>query len=203
MRHLLLPLILVSSFVLTSCMGQKEEAMVPTPERPAYVTKLDNASSKIKDTKEFGACMEPSVNMCMNQVANDLARKAKSTAFCDELADVANRDACKYGVIITDATEKKDPKLCESLSDPYKKECTLTLVRMEAIDSGDIKKCDALAATGSGANPTDASRVDQCRLDTIMRGTSLDSSLCDTITDNGIQNMCVSFMKARKNEKNN
>lgn len=189
--------------ILTSCFYEKEEAQVDMP-KPAYVTKLDGASSKIKDTKEFGACMEPSVNMCMNQVANEMARKAKSTTFCDELSDTANRDACKYGVIITDATEKKDAKLCATLADPYKNECMYTIMRIDAVESGDVKKCDALIETTlSGSAPTQSSRADQCRLDTIMRSNSSDAKLCDTITDGSIQNMCTSLMKMKQDQKNN
>jgi hypothetical protein len=138
----------------------------------------------------------------MNQVANEKARQAKSVTWCDELSDADSRDACRYGVVITDATEKKDTKLCDTLSPVYKKECSSTIARMVATESGDVKKCDALAPTSlSGASEIETIRVDQCRMEIVTRGTSTDPKACDVIADTGVRTMCVSLLKITKDQK--
>ena len=71
--------------------------------------------------------------MCISQVGNQLARAQKSVAFCDEMPETSSKDACKYGVVISQVTETKNIDLCNSLSDTYKKECRIGYFMNEAI----------------------------------------------------------------------
>ena len=197
----LLALSLCSVVLLSSCMSREKEMDRTPVTSPKYVQELSRASSKIKDTQEFEACMQPSVNMCVNQVGNQLARTNKSVAFCDELSTPEGKDACKYGVVSLEAVDKKDIKLCDTLTDSYKKECRIMITRMSAVDSGDIKKCDAIAsemgASGS-VSAIEKSRVDQCRFDTIVRKNPTDAKVCDAIDDENIAKMCTSMIKMQR-----
>jgi len=85
-------LLLLSSVFLVSC-GRSPSEKLPEPTEnqtkdASFVQTLDKASSKIKNTPEFEACMKPSVNMCINQIGNQLARAKNSPEFCDEIEDV-------------------------------------------------------------------------------------------------------------------
>jgi hypothetical protein len=80
----------------------------------------------------------------VNQVGNELARAQKSIIFCMEMSDISAQDACKFGVIMTEVSEKNDSKLCDSLSDGYKRSCLMTFVLQDAMSSDDITKCDTL-----------------------------------------------------------
>lgn len=201
--RIIFPLILASLFLFSSCMGgEKKEMIQMTPsESPKYAQDLSKASSKIKNTKEFEACMTPSVNMCLNTIGNQLAREKKSAAFCDEITSMEGKDACKYGVVSLEAIEKKDSNLCNTLSDPYKKECRISIMRIQAVESGDATKCEAINSeiSLSGTTDLDKNRVDQCKFDMIMKKTPNDPKMCGILKENTIKNMCESMMKIQAN----
>jgi hypothetical protein len=187
-----IPLALILSLIVISSCTRGSDERVTTSE-PRYIQDLSHASAKIKDTKEFENCITPTVNMCINQVANDLARREKTTSFCDELSEGSSRDACRYGVVLTEAIDKNDLTLCGTLPHNYKNDCSITLNRLDAINSGDIKKCDRLELSGSTL--PERVRVDQCRLDVIMKLWSKDGRLCEMIDDEVTRNMCTSLVR--------
>lgn len=145
--------------------------------------------------------MRPSVKMCVNQVGNQLARTQKSVAFCDEMSDTESKDACKYGVVISQVTETKDINLCNELSDTYKKECRIGVLVSEALASGDVTKCDAIqaeTATQSGTTDTlKSDRVEQCRSNVIIRKTDAKLADCDVLKDGQSKDLCSAMMKNR------
>lgn len=188
--------LLICSVLFLSACGRWDSDHTGAPE-PKYVQDLSQASEKIKQTKEFESCLEPSVNMCINQVANQLARSAKSVDFCNELKDGGAKDACTYGVISMLASEKNDISLCNPLASQYKKECRIMIMRSEARASGKIESCDKLTSELSVSSETnfDMSRVDQCRLEVILAKDKKDKDLCETIKTKSLQDMCVNMIK--------
>lgn len=116
------------SLFLGACTLGKDVPVNPPTNTPApqqqntvsYTQTLQKASSKIKDTKEFEDCMQPSVNMCITKVGNDLARAKKSPEFCSEMPDQNNKDACVYGVIVSQISPSSELSVCDGLSDVYK-----------------------------------------------------------------------------------
>ena len=213
--------VLFSSLVLASCgmnqspgrYGEVPPAQISSsstsatlatttlPVGVSYSETLDKTSSKIKNTKEFEECMRPSVNMCVSQVGNQLARAQKSTVFCDEMEVGQSRDACKYGVVMTQVAETQDAKLCESLESTYKRECQRSIILTQAMTSGDPAKCDLLesdAPASSGAISTPlADRTQQCKADVIMRKPDAKASDCDILKDGPAKSMCQSLLKNR------
>lgn len=199
--------------VLASCSsGASPKVVVPSADptnssvqtAPAvsYTEDLKNASSKIKDTPEFENCMKPSVNMCLSQVGNQLARDQKSPAICDELMDQSSKDSCKFGVIMIQATESKDIKTCDNLSDTYKHECRLALLRQSAVDKKSIQACDDLKSEFSSVSGSlDASietmQIDQCKMNVLQSDANLSSSECTSLSDKNMQTMCVDLLKNR------
>jgi hypothetical protein len=139
---------------------------------------------KIKDTKEFEECMQPSVNMCINQVGNQLARAQKSTTFCMEMSDVSAQDACKFGVIMASVADNKDPKLCDSLPESYKKNCLMSIVLQDAMTSGDLTKCDGLSSLVETTGPSidiGTDRVEQCKSNIIIQKQDAKVADCDKL----------------------
>lgn len=187
---------LLCSVLFLSACGRWDDSHTGAPE-PKYAQDLSQASEKIKQTKEFESCLEPSVNMCINKVANELARSAKSVDFCNELKESAAKDACTFGVISLLASEKSDISLCDPLAPQYKKECRIMIMSSEARASGKLESCDKLAnefSVSSEAN-LDMSRVDQCRLQVILAKDKKDKDLCDTIKTKSLQDMCLNMIK--------
>lgn len=85
-------------FLLSACSSPSDESWVP-PNQP-YRTSIDAAAWEITQTKEFSDCLEPTVRMCITQVANELARKEHSLSFCENLAQADDINSCKYGGIL-------------------------------------------------------------------------------------------------------
>ena len=205
MRFLIL--LLVSSFALTGCMSPKDSSPTQTgPEAaaPSYTEAIESASSKIKNTPEFEACMKPNVDMCINMVGNQLAQAQKSIEFCDELTRPESKEACKYGIVITQSAEQKNISLCDTLSETYKKECRMSYLSQAAAISGDITQCDALksemmVASGEIAPPFD--RADQCKADIIMRKDDAKISDCDALAS-PMKDMCINMIESRANRPN-
>jgi hypothetical protein len=81
--------------------------------------------------------------------------------------------------------EKGDAKLCDTLSESYKKNCQSSLLLQVAITSGDTTKCDALRpfyeSTDSGSIAVNMDRVDQCKNDVIIRKQNAKLSDCDAL----------------------
>lgn len=151
--------------------------------------------------------MKPSVNMCLNQVGNELARTQKSPAICDELIDQSSKDSCKFGVIMMQATESKDIKTCDSLGTTYKHECRLALLRGQAVDKKSLKSCDDLSlefASASGGIDTNMQtmQIDQCKLNVLQSSPEFTAEDCATITDKSMFSMCESIVKNRPQMNN-
>lgn len=206
-------LILCMTFVLASCTLGKTSTGTPSQNLPAtpsgqaapavsYTEDLKNASSKIKDTAEFENCMKPSVNMCLNQVGNELARTQKSPAICDELMEQSSKDSCKFGVVMMQATESKDVKTCDTLNTLYKHECRLAILRGQAVDKKSLKLCENLnaefsSASGSVDTEIQVMQVDQCKMSVLQSGPEFGSQDCSAIIDKNTHSMCESIMKNR------
>ena len=206
-------LLLVSIvFVLASCTMGKTST--PTSQNtstspsgqaaPAvsYTEDLKNASSKIKNTSEFENCMKPSVNMCLNQVGNELARTQKSPAICDELMDQSSKDSCKFGVVMMQATESKDIKTCDTLNSTYKRECRLAILRNQAVEKKSLKSCDEMSiefasVSGSLDKNMQTMQIDQCKLNVLQSNSEFSAEDCMAITDKSMLSMCESIIKNR------
>ncbi len=192
-------LFIIPLFIFTACTSEKE--VLPANSSSGYTQDLEKASPKIKTTKEFESCIKPSINMCLTQVANQLARDQKSVAFCDELSDVSSREACKYGVISMQATDMKTIQLCDSLSDTYKKECRIGILQSEALNSSNAEKCNAIQWEYSSLSwSTDnqwSDRVDQCKINIIMKKKPLSEKDCDVLKSIPIKGMCQSLVKSQ------
>ncbi len=144
--------------------------------------------------------MRPSVNMCISQVGNQLARTQKSTVFCDEMVEGEARDGCKYGVIMSQTSDTKDIKQCDSLNPTYKKECRISILLDLAIKSNDIKQCDLIdseSSTLSGGTNLPAGRGDQCRTDFIMRKPDSQITDCEVLKNGLSKDMCKAILKNR------
>jgi hypothetical protein len=190
--------------LLASCTFSSKTSSTPSGNAPqggvSYAEAIENTSGKIKNTPEFEECMRPSVNMCVNQVGNQLARAQKSVAFCDEMSEAGSKDACKYGVIMSQIAETKDINLCNELSDTYKKECRIGLIMSDALASSDVTKCDAIkteTATLSGSESPQNDRTEQCRSNVIMRKPDAKLSDCDALSNGQSKDMCNAIMKNR------
>lgn len=190
-----LSFILISCSTKTSSSTQVEKWTVDG----SYGEVLENTSTKIKNTAEFEECMRPSVNMCVNQVGNQLARSQKSTDFCDEMMQWSARDGCKFGVIMSQVAESKDIKQCDGLNDMYKKECRVSILLAQAVSANDIKKCDLIESEVAQSGTTDASnsRADQCRADLIMRKQWAKVSDCDILKNGVSKDMCKAIVENR------
>lgn len=167
----------------------------------SYTAVIETASSKIKNTPEFEQCMKPNVEMCINMVGNQLAQSQKSVEFCDELTQPEWKEACKYGLIITQSVEQKNITLCDTLSDTYKRECRISYISQEASASWDITKCDALKAemeTSSGENAFPFDRTEQCKADIIMRKADAKKSDCAAL-NSPMKDMCENMVESRAN----
>jgi hypothetical protein len=117
------------------------------------------------------------------------------------MPDVSSRESCAYGVIMTQIAENRDEKLCDSLSETYKKECRISFISQEAMTSGNIEKCDAIKPldipTETGVRRNIAiDRVDQCKSDVIIRKPDSTPSDCDILSGTP-KDMCVAIMKNR------
>lgn len=198
----LLLLLLVSSLFLASCSNSNKSELENSSARntPSFTQDLAQASSKIKNTPEFEACMRPSVNMCIGQVGNQLARAQNSTEFCDEITDKQGQDACKYGVIMWQVSTTQDIALCDKLDATYKKECRIGLLLTEAIKTKDVTKCDAIkkeTLSWSGEQVWPIDRSEQCRSDIIMRNENAKAEDCEVLKDGRSKDMCKAVLSNR------
>jgi hypothetical protein len=194
MKHLFL--VLTPLLFITSCTTKNTESVsVSGAVMPNYVTTLTEASSKIKDTKQFEDCMSPSVSMCVNQVANTIAREQNSTEICKEIPEKEAQDACAFGVVMAQAAEKKDIGMCDALDGIFKRDCRISMITQEASRSRDIKKCDAIS-TEIGAGTIDG-RADQCRISLIMQDVTLTEKACDSLENQDQRSVCGTMVKNR------
>ncbi len=199
-------ILLSLSLVLASC-SDKDSPVFPQSEGSSlkiqgvsYTEVLEKTSSKIKNTKEFEQCMQPSVNMCVSQVGNQLARSEKSVAFCDEMTEGEGRDGCKYGVIMLQVSQTKDIKQCDQLNATYKKECRINIFLEAAVSSNDIKQCDLIdseESTSSWSTTRVGDRTEQCRADLIMRKQGAQAEDCDILKNGTSKDMCKAIVKNR------
>ncbi len=170
-----------------------------------YKSSLDTASSKIKNTQEFGNCMETSVNMCIQSVWMQLAQKNKDVTLCNELPNVDQKESCKFGIVMTDAIEKQNPELCKTLSATYAKQCSIEIYRNQALKNKDTelcKKINDIENQGTGSiNQNQTAPImgwaDQCVFTIIMSDTGSTEKDCTKINNDPMQEMCKTSIKNR------
>lgn len=192
--------ILLAALLLASCSMSPTETTLMSTSSGSFVEVINATSPKIIQTKEFESCMAPTVNMCIKQVANDIARTDGSVSFCDELKDEKSRESCKFGVIIRQLDESNDINLCDTLSEELKHECRIVILTKEATESWDIEKCDLLQQefpTQSGAKVETNERVDLCRMALIMQNSDAVVWDCDVLDNSGQKNTCISMIRNR------
>lgn len=147
-----------SIFLLISCAtsgSRTEQNGNISGMKNDYQAEIQTTSIKIKATKEFADCMQPAVSMCVNSIGMQLAQKAKSTEFCNELSGKDQQDGCQFAVTMAIASERNDPSLCATLSGTYFSQCTETMYRSQAVNMKDVSLCDKLEV--SPANITSIS----------------------------------------------
>lgn len=191
-------LILASFFLLSACTGNNE-TLSEKNNPNGYIQELKNASAEITSTKEFESCVKPSIAMCLTQVANQLSREGKSTHLCDELADEASRDACKFWVISTQAIDMNTIGLCDNLGEIYKRECRINIFQSEAIKSSNIEECDVISWEYSfswSQNIQWSNRIDQCKLNILTRKSSLNNQDCNLLKDISMRKICQSTIRS-------
>jgi len=134
-----------------------------------------------------------------------LAQKSKDVTLCNELPNIDQKESCKFGIIMTDAMEKQDPKLCKTLSATYAKQCTIEIYKNQALKNKDVelcKKIDDLENQGTGSTnqntaPQMMGGADQCVFTVIMSNTGSTEKDCNTISNDQMQEMCKSSIKNR------
>lgn len=134
-------LIFFLGFILSGCTfpWEKDEKI-----STSYKDDLEIASEKIKETAKFEECMKPHVHMCINSVGTDLSREKKDKNFCEELSTPTDRENCKYVITLLEATEKKDPGICDTLTGDHKNNCTYTIISTNAREKKDPSICDTI-----------------------------------------------------------
>lgn len=138
------------------------------------------------------------VNMCIQNAGMQLAQKNKSAEFCKELTSVDQQESCIFAVTMMNAQEKKDRSLCDTLSDMYKRQCIISMIRSEATQKKDLSICEEIPRNNSGSvtEMRDVAR-DDCKMNIIMMDNTATPKSCDTIEDDGLQNMCATMVKNR------
>jgi hypothetical protein len=173
-------------------------------EASDYEKELDSVSSKIKSSEEFNKCLSQNIAMCSQSVGMELAQKQKSAEFCRELKGTEQQNSCAFAVTIINATEKKDIKLCDTLSGTYVGRCKVELYRADALEKKDIKLCENIKTLVSGEidtqNRDDANT--QCIMNVIMSNPASTANDCKAIANSQMQEMCAVSIKTRLNTPN-
>lgn len=201
--------------ILASCSKSTEQTSVvmntnttlPTTSanvsQEKYSDTIEKVSTKIKDTNEWNSCMNTSVNMCVQSTAMQIAQKNRSTDFCNELANDDQKESCKFAITMTDAQEKWDATLCESLAENFKTQCSNQVYRMQAIAKKDVEICENIpeqkVSSGSQIIPTGFNERGQCIMNIIMSDVDSKESDCKKIGDKSLESMCATTIKDRKN----
>ncbi len=167
-----------------------------------YIADLDATSSKIKNSEEFQGCMKQNTNMCIQSTGMQLAQKAKDPTFCRELLTPDQRSNCEFTIIMINATEKGDEKICDTISDTnYQKQCKVQIYKQEAMAKKDITLCNKVSilmkSTGTGAMVDTGMQKDQCIMQYIMSWVSTDSKDCENLSNTGSLEMCKTMIKNR------
>lgn len=95
----------------------------------------ENCVTQVTTTEEKAKEIEDKNAQLTEQTKTDdkyavEARKNKDTTTCDKIVDSNIKTACKTSVTIDRATEKKDRKICESLSNPSQIETCKEMVEL-------------------------------------------------------------------------
>jgi hypothetical protein len=205
-------ILLSSILILTSC-GMVTTSNTNTPDTKNqkatsmssalnYIADLDATSSKIKNSEEFQGCMKQNTNMCIQSTGMQLAQKAKDPTFCRELLTPDQRSNCEFTIIMINATEKNDEKICDTISDTnYQKQCKVQIYKQEAISKKDITLCNKvntlMKSAGTGAVLDTGMQKDQCIMQYIMSWVSTDSKDCENLSNTGSLEMCKTMIKNR------
>jgi hypothetical protein len=193
MKHFILPFFVI---FLCSCAPAGTENSYTQP----FMTVIEENAQEITQTKEFGDCVTPTVNMCITQVANELARKENSVWLCDKLQNGEEIQSCKYGVIIAGLATNNDINQCDTLDAKYKMECQISSVSLLATAEGDSEICNQISDFWKDVqgNTLEKNRVDQCKFSIIMGKTDLKLWDCDGLLDKSQKETCISMVKNRK-----
>ena len=197
-------------FLLVSC-GKTDVATEKTLDQAApwshtpaagameYEDMISTVSDKIKETSEFDGCMQTSINMCIQTSATQVAKRTKSTEFCNELTSTDQKESCAFAITLTNAQETSNPSLCETLSDTYKHVCVNQLYRTQAVKQKDPNICAKIGGTQSGATLSIAAydEQSQCQMDVIVSNLEFTSQDCTRIVNENIKSMCLATMRQR------
>ncbi len=195
--------IFLSFFVifLSSCAPAWTESTYTQP----FMTVIEENAHEITDTKEFSECVAPTVNMCITQVANELARKENSTQFCEKLQNGEEIQSCKYGVIVAALASENTLSKCDVLDAKYKMECKISSVSMLAKAENDTEVCNQIADFSGNTDGTklEKNRVDQCKFSIIMENEDLTAKDCEVLEEGSQRQTCLTMIQARKSANNN
>lgn len=168
-----------------------------------YDDMLSSASDKLKETEEFSSCMKQNVMMCSQSAAVQIAQKTKSTEFCQELPSPEQKESCSFGIILTNAQEKSDITLCDSLSEQYKTQCKIEFYRSDAQKTKNKSTCSKIRTVTSGEvgamNVTEIE--EQCIMSIMMTDESTDEKDCDAFKEQINKDMCKMTVKNREEMK--
>jgi hypothetical protein len=137
------------------------------------------------------------VNSCVQTSWIELARKNKSVEFCKELPNTEQQEGCAFAITLTNAQEAYDKSLCATLSEWYKKQCEISIIRSEAADKQDTSICKQIPLDAStGSSMRDLSR-DNCIMSIIIMNPTTTTSSCSEIVDTQMRDMCTTTVKNR------
>lgn len=197
MKKILLSLSL--AIILSSCTlwwtTEVETTVSTGATNGTYEKDLREVSGKIKSSEEFKNCMDMNVPMCIQTAGMQLAQKERSTEVCNELPTADQKSSCIYAITIIAAQEKNDASLCNTLTWDYAAQCTINVVKSEAVAKKDPKICEKIPeSTGENIGSTPR---DDCMLNAIVSDESNKSESCSAIKSSQVQEMCKAMISSR------
>lgn len=170
-----------------------------TMQDHTYEENLKMTSSKIKDSEEFKSCMNMNVPMCINNAGMQLAQKSESAEFCNELNTPDQKNSCVFAVTLIKVQKNNDKSLCETLTEDYRKQCIRIAIRSEATAKKDVKICDSLKQkTGTGESLVlEDSSANECMMAVLMSDSTTSEKSCNILNSTQIKEMCIASMRTR------
>jgi Prokaryotic membrane lipoprotein lipid attachment site len=192
---LILGLMLMLSACTQKAPVETDAMMASGPTNGTYEKDLREVSGKIKGSEEFKNCMDMNVPMCIQTAGMQLAQKERSTEVCNELPNADQRSSCIYAITIISAQEKNDVTLCNTLTGDYAAQCTINVIKSDAIAKKDPKVCEAIPAT-TEQNPGSTPR-DECMLNAIVSNEASTAEACSAVQSKQVQEMCKAMISSR------
>lgn len=190
-------------FALVSCQNKTE-----TPENISEKTNtgtavveekfdeiIQKSSQKITQSTEFNACMTPYVNMCLENSASEMAKTQKNSDMCNELSGEERQNSCRFGVVLSEMYEHKDPSRCDVLTDDnFKKICKSSIIEAVAIEEKNLDKCDEVGKIFADNEEESKEKKNSCMYNILLNQGKINPQDCDIFTLETYTNACRSII---------